>query len=581
MGRKRTVATKSQIMKLASEEANRAVDESTQEWLENAPTLVANSANLFDELCDAAKRGDLEKTESLVRNFGAPIDVVDSWQCSPLYYACLCGHYEVVKFLLENGAQCDPKTFTGERCLYGALNDKIRRLLRSYKFSKAINENQPYFQFLTQLYDDNTYDDFTFMIRRSGTAMAEIMNDGAIDEFPVQRFVIAARSNYFRTQLLGRWQGDDKTKLSSKLVDPTAFEAILRYLYTGQLHDVERDVLENMVFVCKHLEMPELQERCEHLLQVDPSEEKEKNANRAQDVKEMAKIRSDYEAFLQTMLGCAYFIDKRNEQGDYIAGEPLLEDETKAAPPEAAFADIGILLQGVLFLCHKACLCRSEYFNIMLHDAFSESDVELSTIRYGHHGRGEQGEEQEVVLKLPLIEVHDIMPESFQYVLEYLYTDRCTIPLEEAYDIMLTADMLMLDRLKSIAAITLTSLKEPSIDIYELIRTAIELNVDRLEQWCIKYFADHLDDYISKPEFQQLIRQSARSIVGRQETDSIPLIDDLRYFLGKKYYIFEEELNPEGKVSEDYRDDWTDLESLYNEKLDMLDRVLESLGLEA
>ena len=63
--------------------------------------------------------------------------------------------------------------------------------------------------------------------------------------------------------------------------------------------------------------------------------------------------------------------------------------------------------------------------------------------------------------------------------------------------------------------------------------------------------------------------------------DSIPLIDDLRYFLGKKYYIFEEELNPEGKVSEDYRDDWTDMEALYNEKLEKLDNVLESLGLEA
>ena len=59
------------------------------------------------------------------------------------------------------------------------------------------------------------------------------------------------------------------------------------------------------------------------------------------------------------------------------------------------------------------------------------------------------------------------------------------------------------------------------------------------------------------------------------------MIDDLRYFLGKKYYIFEEELNPEGKVSEDYRNNWTDMETLYNEKLEMLDNVLESLGLEA
>ncbi|KAI9492410.1 hypothetical protein BDB00DRAFT_873492 [Zychaea mexicana] len=552
-------------MKLASQEASREPDQSIQEWLENEPTLDANSVNLFDELCEAAKQGDLEKVESLVRNFSAPVNLQDRFQCTPLYYSCT-----VVKFLLENGAQCDPNTFTGERCLYGALNDKIRRLLRSYKFSKAINENQPYLQFLTNLYNDHTYDDLTFLIRRSSEI--EDNNDSAsIDEFPVQRYVIAARSSYFRNQLLGRWRSDDKVKLSSKLVDPTAFEAVLQYLYTGQLFDVDKSALENMVFVCKHLELPELQERCEALLANDSDEEDEKNANRAQDAKEMAKIRRDYEMFLQTLLGCARFV-KKNEQGEYITGESLLEDESRVAPPEAAFADIAILMDDVLFLCHKACLCRSEFFNIMLHDAFSESNMDVSTIRY-------KADDQ--VLKLPLIEVHEMMPESFQYVLEYLYTDRCTIPLEQAYDVMLAADMWMLERLKSIAAITLTGSKKPIIDIYELVRTAIRLNVDRLEQWCVKYFADHLDDYISKVEFQNLIRESAHSIAGRQETDSIPLIDDLRYFLGKKYFIFEEELNQEGKVPEEYRDNWTELETLYNEKLELLDRVLESLGFEA
>lgn len=63
--------------------------------------------------------------------------------------------------------------------------------------------------------------------------------------------------------------------------------------------------------------------------------------------------------------------------------------------------------------------------------------------------------------------------------------------------------------------------------------------------------------------------------------DSIPLIDDLRYFLGKKYCIFEEDMNPEGRVSEEYKDTWTEMEKLYNEKLEMLDNILESLGLEA
>ncbi|KAI8149563.1 BTB/POZ protein [Fennellomyces sp. T-0311] len=564
MGKKKaTVATKSRIMKLASESGEHAIDESTQEWLENEPKLNANSVNLFEDLCDATKQGDLEKTESLVRNFGAPINMVDAWQCNPLYYACLCGHYEVVKFLLESGAQCDPNTFTGERCLYGALNDKIRRLLRSYKFSTAINENQPYLQFLTNLYENNPYDDLTFMIRRS----AENDEDGGVEEFTVQRFVMATRSTYFREQLLGRWHDEKQVKLSSKLVDPTAFRAVLKYLYTGQLLDITNEALRNMIFVCKHLEMPDLQEQCEAMLEADSSGEEQKNANRAQDAKAMARIRGDYEVFLQTILGCAYLVTKNND-GAYITGEPWLEDESKIVPPEAAFADVGIVVEDALFLCHRATLCRSEYFNIMFHGAFSEADTDLSTIYYGQK-----------TVQLPLIEVHDILPESFQYILEYLYTDRCTIPLELAYEVLLASDMMMLERLKSITAITLTSTEEPIMDIYELIRTAIRMNVDRLEQWCIKYMADHLDDFISRPEFQDLIRESAHSIAGRQETDSIPLIDDLRYFLGKKYFIFEEELNPEGKVNEEY--DLTDMEALYNEKLDMLDRVLESLGLEA
>ncbi|KAI7887082.1 POZ domain-containing protein [Lichtheimia hyalospora FSU 10163] len=556
-------------MKLASQEAiaNRETSESTRNsWIENEPTLTEDSTNVFDELCNAAKEGDLEKTESLVNSFGAPINMVDNFQCNPLYYACLCGHYEVVKFLLENGAQCDPNTFTGERCLYGALNDKIRRLLRSYKFSKAINENQPYLQFLTDLHDEHPYHDLTFII-------SDLFDDS---EFPVQRFVMAARSQYFREQLLGRWWNESKVKLSSKLVNATAFASVLQYLYTGQLVDINTDVLENMIFVSKHLHMPDLQTRCEELLQEGKTS---KNALRAQDAKEMAKIRNDYEAFLETLFAFAAHVSQNDKDKHlYTVTQSWLEpdtdkiqDNTLPSAPEATFADVGILIDNIVFPCHKAFLCRTQFFDIMLEGTFSEADVQTSCIRYS------QGRE----LHLPLVELHEVSAEAFGYVMEYLYTDRCTIPVEEAYDVLLAADMLMLDRLKSIAAIALTTPDEPILDIYDLTRTAISLNVDRLEQWCIRYFADHFDDYINQQRFHDLIRESAQSIAGRQETDSIPLIDDLRYFLGKKYCIFEEDMNPEGRVSEEYKDTWTELETLYNEKLEMLDNILESLGLEA
>ncbi|KAG0172713.1 hypothetical protein DFQ28_009947 [Apophysomyces sp. BC1034] len=544
---KKPLVSKGKVMRLASEEAN---DHELEAWINQEPTLDESSGNLFDELCTATREGQLEKTEVLVKNFGAPINHVDDWQCSPLYWACLCGHYEVVKFLLENGAQCDRDTFQGERCLYGALNSDIRNLLLSYKITKAVDKNQPYLQFLCDLHQAHPYHDLTFVIR---------LNED-LHEFPAHRFVLAARSPFFRKELLSRWRSKTKIRLQQALVDPVSFAAVLRYIYTGQFADLDRRVLENMIFVCRHLDLPELRLRCEEEL-----DKETQNAHRSRDAKETARIRGDFETFLEHLLHTA--VHTIREDDVWTATQRYLDSD---AAVDATFADIAVRLDDVVFPCHKACLTRSDYFKVMLSGAFCESEAGNTTIRYG------EGE-----LNVPLIELHGVPAHVFPYMLEYLYTDRCTIPAEIAYDVMVAADMLLIERLKVIAAITLTNQIKPVMDIYELIRTSITLNVDRLEQWCIRYFADHLDDFLDQPEFHALIRESAHSIAGRQETDSIPVIDDLRYFLSKKYCILDEDLNAAGRVDEEYQDTWTDLEALYNEKLEMLDRILKSLGLEA
>lgn len=36
-------------------------------------------------------------------------------------------------FALLSGAKCEANTFDGERCMYGSLNDSVRRLLKDYK----------------------------------------------------------------------------------------------------------------------------------------------------------------------------------------------------------------------------------------------------------------------------------------------------------------------------------------------------------------------------------------------------------------------------------------------------------------
>ena len=52
---------------------------------------------------------------------------------SQRYYACLCGHVELVEYMLEKGARCEAQTFDGERAIYGALTNEIRNKLKNFK----------------------------------------------------------------------------------------------------------------------------------------------------------------------------------------------------------------------------------------------------------------------------------------------------------------------------------------------------------------------------------------------------------------------------------------------------------------
>ena len=62
---------------------------------------------------------------------------------------------------------------------------------------------------------------------------------------------------------------------------------------------------------------------------------------------------------------------------------------------------------------------------------------------------------------------------------------------------------------------------------------------------------------IDSEDFHDLVREDAAQVKGRQETDSIPIIDDLRFLVSRK------EL----------------LES--HKRLQMIDNLLDKLGLEA
>lgn len=179
--------------------------------------------------------------------------------------------------------------------------------------------------------------------------------------------------------------------------------------------------------------------------------------------------------------------------------------------------------KSTLFPAHRAMLLRSEFFLTMFSSAFREA------------------QSTEHLQIIPI----DCSPEVLEVVLTFLYTERADFPLDLAVDVLFAADLLLIEKLKVKAAVVISTLgngtmsQVPSqlgtseatrdqevIDIYDVLRAGWLTRVPRLEEFVARYFAYRLENYIDEEEFAELIEESAARIKGRQETDSIELLDE-------------------------------------------------------
>lgn len=64
-----------------------------------------------------------------------------------------------------------------------------------------------------------------------------------------------------------------------------------------------------------------------------------------------------------------------------------------------------------------------------------------------------------------------------------------------------------------------------------LLGEAMQLDTDRLADACLRVIAQHLTQLAREPLFSELIRESAASVEDRQDIDSVPIVDDLRYHI--------------------------------------------------
>jgi hypothetical protein len=347
-----------------------------------------------------------------------------------------------------------------------------------------------------------------------------------------------------------------------------SFTFVLRYLYLGDLpkdvvgpdsRSTEEEVFKGIDKLCKHLEIQKLWEA------VLSANDRRLARQRYQD--EVARAqRQVEETFRGTVMKHKMIVD--TEKVDKIKwphhnamfADCILRADIGIESEEDAVATqttngIGIPVgphgtspelalakkrqRSVLYPVHKAFLIRSPYFETM----FSSQFLEAQDSEYLH-----------------IIQM-DCVPDVLEIVLNFLYTEKADISLDLALDVLYVSDMLFLDKLKTKAAQAISTLGSGSnvtvtmdksktkteeakeevevepINVYDVIHAAWDLNVQRLEDFVARYLADRLEDYIDETEFSELIQESASRLKARQETDTIELLDDIRYYLNERFRL--------------------------------------------
>ncbi len=441
------------------------------------------------------------------------------------------------------------------------MNDRIRNLLLSYDYSKSTDPLQPYASHITSL------------LTRDHPQTSDITVATADEVFHLHKIILSARSPYFRKKLSAA--PDITSWKLPPAIPPQAFGIAIKYIYLGEIPvDVgggpgtgysEDDILEGIDKISRQLEIRSLWEGV--------LEGGDRRLARQRRTEEVENGRSQLEIWFRDNVLRHKVIVDTNKADDIIwdrdngifadvllrADEPEEDNEsgglangsqtpTRNTLGHLSGIPVGPTLhssrspsqtrrtqKSTLFPVHRALLTRAEFFLTMFSSAFREA------------------QDTDHLHIVPI----DCSPQVLEIVLIFLYTEKADFPLSVAVDALFAADLLLIERLKLKAAVVISTLgngamsqipaaqhtsdkpipEDEEIDIYNVVRAGWLTRVPRLEAFGARYFAYRLEDYIDEEDFADLIRESAGRIKGRQETDSIELLDDIRYYLSDRFRL--------------------------------------------
>ncbi|KAK6500542.1 hypothetical protein TWF506_003317 [Arthrobotrys conoides] len=521
----------------------------------------------LDILMNAIRLGEIKTVQEHLGTFKHHLNAVDKFDYSPIGLASLCGHYDILELLLSLGARCDRDTFQGERAVYSALNDRIRNLLLRYDYSVSVDNKQPYATLLSSLLSKEVgCASLTGIYRPRPDGDISLHPHNGGEEIVAHAFVLVARSKYFRDIVEFAMEAPQTDRLPIP-TDANSTLAVLKRMY---LVDSDNGLEVGDKPDSKKLSVD---------LGLPPPSNPSDLEPRGGANKRTSLVEGAQEDFLR--LWDEYLnVPIRLPRGESFSTSRLAH-RTRALRPD-------------VFLRVESQL-DEEVFFYAAHKAMIQSDFICAAIRFKQEFQSSRTSKQ-----CPTIVSIDVSPEIMEAILKWFYTDMVDIPLEAVLDLLQAADMLLIERLKSRACLLLTTQDsddlltgEVGYSIFDVARTGWMTGTFlKLDPFCGKFLASRLEqcleEGIIRLQFEELIRESAGRIQKREETDTIELIDDIRYYLSERFRMrfealptnmFSEESQDVDKIPQERATETLKTDSFEYEKLSSaLDELLDKLG---
>ncbi|KAJ5070473.1 pep-cterm sorting domain-containing protein [Anaeramoeba ignava] len=144
------------------------------------------------------------------------------------------------------------------------------------------------------------------------------------------------------------------------------------------------------------------------------------------------------------------------------------------------------------FNCHKSILSsRSQYFKSMFHSKMKEY------------------QENKIIFQ-------DVSKEAFSIVLQYLYTGKCNLNLENAVEILIFSSKYLIEELTSFASDFIKENFQIEI-LSDILKISETMNIKDLNDFCYQFISEHFNSLLKIKFFEELEEYHLERILSSEQ----------------------------------------------------------------